>query len=57
LQCLVIEDSINGVVSGKAARMQVVCIPEKTHHPNPKLMLADYSFDTMDEMLNVIKIK
>lgn len=57
LQCLVIEDSINGVISGKAARMQVVCIPEKTHHPNPKLMLADYSFDTMDEMLNVIKIK
>lgn len=57
LQCLVIEDSINGVISGKAARMQVVCIPEKTHHPNPKLILADYSFDTMDEMLNVIKIK
>ncbi len=57
LQCLVIEDSINGVISGKAARMEVVCIPEKTHHPNPKLMLADYSFDTMDEMLNVIKIK
>lgn len=50
LKCLVIEDSINGVISGKAARMQVVCIPEKSHHPNPKLILADYTFDSMEEM-------
>ena len=28
-KCLVIEDSLNGIVSGKAARMTVVCIPEK----------------------------
>jgi HAD superfamily hydrolase (TIGR01509 family) len=50
-KCLVIEDSINGVISAKAAQMQVVCIPEKTHAPNPKLSLADYSFETMLEML------
>jgi sugar-phosphatase len=55
LKCLVIEDSINGVISGKAARMKVVCIPEKTHYPNPKLILADYTFDTMEEMLNQVK--
>ena len=30
-KCLVIEDSFNGVISGKAAKMDVVCIPEKTH--------------------------
>lgn len=53
--CLVIEDSINGVISGKAARMQVVCIPEKTHFPNPKLILADYTFESMDEMLKSIQ--
>ena len=55
LKCLVIEDSINGVISGKAARMHVVCIPEKSHHPNPKLVLADYTFETMEEMLNAIQ--
>ncbi len=55
LKCLVIEDSINGVISGKAARMKVVCIPEKTHYPNPKLILADYTFDSMEEMLNTLK--
>lgn len=52
--CLVIEDSLNGIISGKAARMTVVCIPEKTHHPEPKLSLADYQFETMDDFLNAL---
>jgi len=51
LRCLVIEDSLNGVIAGKAARMQVVCIPEKTHTPNPKLILADYQYADLQEML------
>ena len=55
LDCLVIEDSLNGIVSGKAARMKVVCIPEKTHNPEPKLILADYQFETMSDLLDVIR--
>lgn len=54
-KCLVIEDSLNGVIAGKAARMSVVCIPEKTHHPEPKLLLADYMFENMQDLLNVLK--
>lgn len=54
-KCLVIEDSLNGVISGKAAKMDVVCIPEKTHEPNSKLNVADYLFDDMAEMLYDIK--
>ena len=50
-KCLVIEDSLNGIISGKAARMKVVCIPEKTHTPDPKLSLADFQFDDMLKML------
>jgi sugar-phosphatase len=54
-RCLVIEDSLNGVISGRAAKMKVVCIPEKTHHPEPKLMVADYLFDDMLLFLEAIK--
>ena len=55
LECLVIEDSLNGIISGKAARMKVVCIPEKTHNPEPKLIIADYQFETMTDLLKVIQ--
>ncbi|MFN6013790.1 MAG: hypothetical protein ACK47F_03780 [Flavobacteriales bacterium] len=55
VRCLVVEDSLNGIISGKAARMKVVCIPEKTHHPDPKLILADFLFDTMADMLTCLK--
>lgn len=53
--CLVVEDSLNGIISGKAARMTVVCIPEKTHSPEPKLSLADYQFEDMSLLLNQLK--
>lgn len=40
--CLVIEDSLNGVISGKAAKMNVIAIPEKTHELNKRFVLADH---------------
>jgi len=54
-KCLVIEDSLNGIISGKAARMKVVCIPEKTHHPETKLNLADLQFESMLELVSELK--
>lgn len=52
--CLVIEDSLNGIIAGKAANMTVICIPEKTHLVNPKLSLADHHFDSMESLYNYL---
>jgi sugar-phosphatase len=54
-ECLVVEDSLNGIISGKAARMKVACIPEKTHYPEPRLALADYMYESMHDLLNDLK--
>ncbi len=54
-RCLVIEDSFNGIISAKAARMKVACIPEKTHHPDTRLNIADYMFEDMGQMLESLK--
>ena len=54
-KCLVIEDSLNGIISAKAAKMTAVCIPEKTHLVEPKLILADYQFESMTDFLKIIQ--
>lgn len=55
IKCLVIEDSLTGIIAAKAAKMKVVCIPEKTHLPDPKLILADFHFENMLDLLNQFK--
>jgi HAD superfamily hydrolase (TIGR01509 family) len=54
-KCLVIEDSLTGIIAGKAARMTVVAIPEKTHEINPKIVLADNEFENMVQFLASIQ--
>lgn len=54
-RCLVVEDSLNGVISGMAAKMKVVCIPEKTHLKEPRLKVADFMFEDMSLMLAAFK--
>lgn len=48
LQCLVLEDSINGVIAGKAARMKVIAIPEPAHYDDPRFALADAKLRSME---------
>ncbi|MGJ8660738.1 MAG: hexitol phosphatase HxpB [Bacteroidota bacterium] len=55
-KCLVIEDSLTGIIAGKAAKMTVVAIPEKTHEVNPKLVLADFEYEDMSLFLADIRL-
>lgn len=57
-ECLVFEDSLNGVIAAKAARMKVIAVPEHSNTYNPKLVVADkiidslanFDVETIDEM-------
>ncbi|MFN4247867.1 MAG: hexitol phosphatase HxpB [Flavipsychrobacter sp.] len=48
-QSLVLEDSINGIVAGKAARMKVIAIPEAAHYEDPRFSLADAKLQSLEQ--------
>jgi sugar-phosphatase len=50
-ECLVIEDSINGIVAAKAAQMRVIAIPDEESKHNPKFVLADYKLGSLEEFI------
>ena len=39
--CVAIEDSLNGIIAAKAARMRVVAIPDEEQGQDPRFVLAD----------------
>lgn len=51
--CLVFEDSLNGIIAAKAAKMQCIAIPDKQNQSNPKYQLADLMFTSMTEFLKM----
>jgi sugar-phosphatase len=40
-QCLAFEDSFNGLLAAKSARMKCVCVPDEMFFRDPKLAIAD----------------
>ena len=45
--CVVIEDSHNGLLSAKAARMKTILVPEKIHTRHPYHVLGDVEFENL----------
>jgi HAD superfamily hydrolase (TIGR01509 family) len=48
-ECVVIEDSVNGIISAKAAGMRVIGVPEAHNHHNPRFVLADVILHALTE--------
>lgn len=46
-ECLVLEDSLNGVIAAKAARMRCVVVPEE---PDPRFAIADRVLGSLEEL-------
>jgi len=48
-QCLVIEDSVNGMISAKSAQMKVLIVPDQESKHKPAFCIADYKMDSLLE--------
>jgi mannitol-1-/sugar-/sorbitol-6-/2-deoxyglucose-6-phosphatase len=49
MQCVVLEDSVNGMIAGKAARMKVIVVPDEVHFDDPRFSLADAKLRTLED--------
>lgn len=56
LQCAVLEDSVNGMIAGKSARMKVIVVPDAVHYDDPRFALADVKLRSMEAFtLDLVK--
>ena len=49
-KCLVLEDSIYGVIAGKAARMRVIAVPDPEHFNHKEYIIADAKLNSLEEL-------
>ncbi len=49
-RCLVLEDSFNGVLAAKAARMKCIAIPDKDHYHEPRFVIADWKINSLSQI-------
>jgi sugar-phosphatase len=54
-QCLVIEDSVNGVIAGKAAQMSVIAVPDTGQRAKKEFAAANYVCENMHQVLALFK--
>ena len=52
--CIAVEDSVNGVISGKAAGMKVIAVPDSENLNDPRFSIADVKIHSLKEIGNSI---
>lgn len=49
-RCLVIEDSFNGILAAKSARMKCLAVPDPAHYDDPRLAIADWKLPSLQDL-------
>lgn len=52
-RCLVLEDSFNGLLAAKAAKMKCILVPDPSNFSNEKFVIADWKLNNLNE-INVL---
>ncbi|MCV9877292.1 hexitol phosphatase HxpB [Brenneria izbisi] len=50
LQCVTLEDSINGMIATKAARMRSIVVPAASFSQDPRWVLADHQLSSLQQL-------
>ncbi|MFQ3465960.1 hexitol phosphatase HxpB [Enterobacter bugandensis] len=50
LTCVALEDSVNGMVASKAARMRSIVVPDEENRHDPRYALADVKLNSLAEL-------
>ncbi len=53
--CIVLEDSLNGILAAKSAKMQCIAIPDLENKNNSKYIIADEICDSLIEAIPLIE--
>ncbi|MDY0971021.1 hexitol phosphatase HxpB [Siccibacter turicensis] len=51
LTCVTLEDSVNGMIASKAARMRSIVVPAEENHDDPRWALADVKLTSLEALL------
>ncbi|KFC09629.1 2-deoxyglucose-6-phosphate hydrolase [Trabulsiella guamensis ATCC 49490] len=50
LCCVALEDSVNGMIASKAARMRSIVVPDSEHFQDPRYILADVKLSSLQQL-------
>lgn len=50
LNCVALEDSVNGMIASKAARMRSIVVPEHENFADPRYVLADVKLSSLEQL-------